>query len=146
MTPPSAPTPAAPPAPSRRTYAAKLAVAILLVAIAAFFALFGGLIISKIFAEYKDSPDSTYLTIGGASLAISALFATAALLMVSPTRRRAGWAILAVLALLASALPYAAMVGPVGYGVDAALGLLALGCALAYVMAAMRPWRGGLGQ
>lgn len=146
MIPPTTPTPAAPPALSRRTYAAKLVVGVPLAAIAAFFAWFGGLIISKIFAEYKDSPDATYLTIGGASLAISALFATAALLMVSPTRRRAGWVILAVLALLASALPYAAMVGPVGYAVNGALALLVLGSALAYVMAAMHPWRGGPGQ
>jgi hypothetical protein len=105
-----------------------------LVVIAAFLAWYGGFIISKIFADYKDSPDSTYLTVGGASLAVSALFATAALLTVSPARHRRGWLVLAVVALVASAMPYASMIGPVGYAANAALALLAVGSALAYLV------------
>ncbi len=113
---------------------AKLVVAIPLGLIAAFLAWYGGFIISKVFAEYKDSSDATYLIVGGTSLAISALFAAVALLTVSPTRYRWGWLVLAVLALLASALPYAAMVGSVGYAVNAAVALLAVGSALAHLV------------
>jgi len=113
---------------------AKLVVVIPLGLIAAFLALYGGSIIAIIFAEYKDGSDATYLTIGGTSLAVSALFAIAALLTVSPTRYRWGWLVLAVLALLASALPYAAMVGSVGYAVNAAVALLAVGSAFVYLV------------
>jgi hypothetical protein len=113
---------------------AKLVVVIPLLVIAAFFAWYAGFIISNVFADYKDSPDATYLKIGGACLVISALFAAVALLAVSPTRPRWGWLVLAVLALLASALPYTAMIGWVGYGVHAILVLLAFGSVLAYLM------------
>jgi hypothetical protein len=124
--------------PSMKWYLAKLAIAIPLGIIAAFLAWYGGFIISKIFADYKDSPDSAYLTIGGASLAVSALFATAALLTVSPARHRRGWLVLAVVALVASAMPYASMIGSVGYAANAALALLAVGSALAYLVASGR--------
>ena len=86
---------------------AKLAVAIPLAVVAAFLAWNGGLIISIVFDDYKDSPDSTYLTIGGGLLGMSALFATAALLTVSGAPHRLVWLVLAVVAFLASALPNA---------------------------------------
>jgi hypothetical protein len=113
---------------------ARLAVAIPLAVVAAFLAWNGGLIISIVFDDYKDSPDCTYLTVGGTSLAIAGMFATAALLTVSGAPHRVGWLVLAVLAFLASALPYASMVGAIGYAVNAALALLVVGCALAYLM------------
>ena len=118
---------------------ARLAVAVPLVVIAAFLAFYGGFIISIIFDDYKDSPDSTYLTVGGTSLAISGMLATAALLTVSAAPHRLGWLMLAVVAFLASALPYASMVGAVGYVANAALALLAVGCAVACIV------RGGQG-
>jgi putative Mn2+ efflux pump MntP len=113
---------------------ARLAIAIPLGMIAAFLAFNGGFIISIIFDDYKDSPDSAYLGIGGTSLAISALFATAALLTLSTAPHRVRWLVLAVLALVASALPYASMVGAVGYAANATLALLAIGCATAYLV------------
>ena len=119
---------------STKGHLAKLAIAIPLGIIAAFLAFYGGFIISIIFDDYKDSPDSTYLTIGGGLLGISALFATAALLTVSTAPHRLGWLVLAVLALLASALPYSSMVGAVGYAANAALALLAVACAAAYLV------------
>ena len=112
---------------------ARLAIAIPLGIIAAFLAWYGGFIISIIFDDYKDSPDSAYLGVGGTSLAISALFATAALLTLSTAPHRVRWLVLAVLALVASALPYASMVGAVGYAANATLTLLAVGCAAAYL-------------
>ena len=113
---------------------ARLVVAVPLVVIAALLAFYGGFIISIIFDDYKDSPDSTYLVVGGTSLAISGMFATAALLTVSAAPHRFGWLVLAVVAFLASALPYASMVGAVGHAANAALALLTVGCALAYLM------------
>jgi hypothetical protein len=117
---------------------AKLMTIVSLVVIAVFFAWYGGFIISKIFAEYKDSSDATYLTTGGVSLAISALFATAALLTVSQAGRRWGWLALAMLALLGAVLPYAAVVGSVGYALNAALILLAAGSTVAYLVGVVR--------
>jgi peptidoglycan/LPS O-acetylase OafA/YrhL len=117
---------------------ARLAVAVPLVVIAAFLAFYGGFIISIIFDDYKDSPDSTYLTVGGTSLAISGMLATAALLTVSAAPHRLGWLMLAVVAFLASALPYASMVGAVGYAANAALALLAVGCAVACIVGSGR--------
>jgi len=110
-----------------------LVVAAVLLIIAAFFAWYGGFIISLVFADYKDSSDSTYLTIGGGYLAISALFATAALLTASPTRQQVRWLVLSVLALLAAALPYADVIGPPGYAVNVALALLAAGSLVTYL-------------
>jgi hypothetical protein len=118
---------------------AKLVVAIPMAVVAAFLAWNGGFIISIIFDDYKDSPDSTYLIVGGTSLAIAGMFATAALLTLSAAPHRLGWLLLAVVAFLGSALPYASMVGVIGYAVNAALALLVVGCALAYLM------RGGRG-
>ena len=110
-----------------------LVVAAVLIIIAAFFAWYGGFIISKIFADYKDSSDATYLTMGGGLLAISALFATAALLTASPPRQQVRWLVLSVLALLAAALPYADMIGSPGYAVNVAVALLAAGSIVTYL-------------
>ena len=112
----------------------RLALAIPLVLVAAFLAWYGGFIIVDALIDYSADRDVTYLTVGGASLAVSALFATAALLTVSPARHRRGWLVLAVVALVASAMPYASMIGPVGYAANAALALLAVGSALAYLV------------
>ena len=124
---------------------AKLVVAIPLGVTAAFLAWYGGFIISIIFDDYKDSPDSTYLTIGGGLLGMSALFATAALLTLSGAPHRIGWLVLAVVGLLASALPYASVVGEAGYAANALLALLAIGCAGAYlVRGGRRPASGAM--
>jgi len=119
---------------SMKSHLAKLAIAIPLGVVAVLLAFYGGFIISIIFDDYKDSPDSAYLGVGGTSLAISALFASAALLTLSTAPHRVHWLVLAVIAFLASALPYASMVGAVGYTANAALALLAVGCAAAYLV------------
>jgi len=118
---------------------AKLAIAVPLAAIAAFLAWYGGFVISNVFDEYKDSPDATYIAIGGASLAIAALFASAALLTLSGTRHPRGWLVVALVAAVASALPYAAMVGWPAYAVNATLALVAVGSALSFVLGGSRP-------
>ena len=109
-----------------------------LLVIAAFLAWYGAFIISKVFADYKDSPATTYLTIGGTSLVISALFATAALLTISPARQQVRWLVVSALALLAAALPYADMVGSAGYALNIALALLAVGSIVTYLLRTVR--------
>ncbi len=118
---------------------AKLAIGIPLAAIAVFLAWYGGFVISIVFDEYKDSTDATYIAIGGTSLAIAALFASAALLTLSRTRRPRGWLVLALVAAVASALPYAAMVGWPAYAVNATFALVAVGSALTFVLGGSRP-------
>ncbi len=118
---------------------AKLAIGIPLAAIAAFLAWYGGFVISIVFDEYKDSADATYIAIGGTSLAIAALFACAALLTLSRTRQPRGWLVLALVATVASALPYAAMVGWPAYAVNATLALVAVGSAVTFVRGGSRP-------
>jgi len=112
---------------------AKWATAALLGGIAAFLAWYGSFIISKVFDEYKDSSDATYLSIGGVALAISALFAITALLVVSKTHHPRGWLVVAVLALVAAALPYVSILGSAGLVLNGVLALLAAGSALAYL-------------
>lgn len=104
----------------------RLAIALPLFVVAAFFLWFGGFVISNVFSDYKDSSDVTYLTIGGLSILIAGVFAAAALLMVCPSRRF-GWLLLALVALVVTPLPYAGMVGDIGYAVNALLATLALG-------------------
>lgn len=118
---------------------AKLAIAVSLAAIAAFLAWYGGFAIFNVFDEYKDSPDATYIAIGGASLAVAALFASAALLTLSGTRHPLGWLVVALVAAMASALPYAAMAGSPAYAVNATLALVAVGSALSFVLGSSRP-------
>jgi hypothetical protein len=110
-----------------------LIIAAVLLLIAAFFAWYGAVIISNIFADYKDSSNATYLIIGGGSLAISALIATAALLTACPPRQQLRWLVLSILALPAAALPYADMVGLPGYAVNVVLALLAAGSIVTYL-------------
>ena len=111
-----------------------LLIAAVLLGLAGFFAWWGGLILANVFADYKDSSNATYLTVGSQLLVLSALFAAAALLVASPARHQMRWAVLSVLALLAAALPYAGAIGWAGgYTVNAALALLAAGFAVTHV-------------
>ncbi len=113
--------------------ASRLLTALPLSTVAAFFLWFGGFITSKVFDEYKDSADSTYLTIGGLSIAIGAMFAIGALLTVlGPSKKPYIWLLLALVALVASPLPYADMVGAPGYAVNGLLALLAVGSFIAF--------------
>jgi peptidoglycan/LPS O-acetylase OafA/YrhL len=118
---------------------ARLTIGIALVAIAAFLTWYGGFVISLVFDEYQDSPDATYIAIGGTSLAVAAFFALAALLTLSRTRRPRGWLVLALIAAVASALPYTSMIGWPGYAVNATLALVAVGSALTFVLGGSRP-------
>jgi hypothetical protein len=113
---------------------ARLTIGIALAATAAFLIWYGGFVISLVFDEYQASPDATYLAFGGASLAVAGLFAAAALLMLSRTRHPRGWLVLALIASVASALPYAEMVGWPAYAVNVTLALLAVGSALTFVL------------
>ncbi|MDP2673373.1 MAG: hypothetical protein Q8Q00_00495 [Dehalococcoidia bacterium] len=114
---------------------ARLAAAAVLVGIAGFFAFLAGVIISKVFAEYKDNADAVYIAFGSVALAISALFAAAALLALAPGRHPQGWLVLALVAAVASALPYAEAMGNTAFIVNGVLAALAIGAATAHLRA-----------
>ena len=117
---------------------ARLAAAAVLVGIAGFFAFLGGVIISKVFAEYKDNADYVYIAFGSTALAISAVFAAGALLALVPRKHPHGWMVLAVIAAAASALPYAEALGSTAYVVNGVLALLAIASAVTYLRTAPR--------
>ena len=104
----------------------------------ALLALAGGFIVVDALIGYSADSDVSYLILGCFSLLLSALFASAALLAVSWARYRWGWFVLAVLGLLATAVLYTGMIGSVGYALQAALALLAVGSALAYLVGSGR--------
>jgi len=114
----------------------RLAAAVLLAAISGFLAFAGGVAISKVFAEYKDSPDAVYIGFGGGYLAVSVLFAAAALQTVSRTGHPHRWLALTLAAVVASAFPYAEAVGNTGYIVNGVLALLAIASAVTYLRTA----------
>ena len=117
---------------------ARFVVVAILAGIAGFAAFFGSTIIAKVFDEYKDSPDAVYIGVGGTALAISALFAAAALLTLAPGRHPQGWLALTLVTVVASALPYAEAVGNTGYIVNGVLALLAIASAVTYLRTAPR--------
>jgi uncharacterized membrane protein len=86
-------------------------VGVVLASIAGFAAWFGSIIIAKVFGECKDSPDAVYIRVGGTALAVSAVFAAAALLALAPGRHPRGWLGVALVSAVASAFPYAAALG-----------------------------------
>jgi uncharacterized membrane protein len=113
----------------------RLATTAVLAGIAGFAAFWGSVIISNVFAEYKDNADAVYIAFGSTALAISALFAAGALLALAPGKHPRGWMTLAVVAAVASALPYAAAAGDTAYIVNGVLAALAIGAAAAHVRA-----------
>lgn len=116
--------------------AVRLPVAALFAAISGFLAFSGGVAISNVFAEYKDSPDAVYVGFGVGYLALSVLFAAAALQTLAPTRHPRRWLALALAALVGGAFPYAALVGWPAYALNATLVLLAVSAAAKYLRAA----------
>ena len=114
----------------------RLAAAIVLLATAGFLAFLGSVVISNLWDDYKDSPDAVYIAIGSACLTLSALFAAGALLALVPGKHPRGWMVLAVIAAVTSALPYAEGVGNTAYVVNGVLALLAIASALTYLRTA----------
>lgn len=59
----------------------------LLLAFGSFFCVWGSYVALKVFDDYKDSPDSTYLMFGIPLLAFGSIFVTAGVLIVLSVRR-----------------------------------------------------------
>ncbi len=78
----------------------------LLLVPAVFFSYFGILIAAKVFDDYQDSPDSTYLVVGAAALGVAATFVVSATIVLADKPLRwltiAGAALVLAAALLAS--------------------------------------------
>ena len=117
---------------------ARLASAAVLAGIAGFTAFWGSVIISNVFAEYKDNADAVYIAFGSIALAISVLFAAAALLTLAPGRHPQGWLALTLVTVVASALPYAEAMGDTAYVINGVLALLAIASAVTYLRTARR--------
>jgi hypothetical protein len=114
----------------------RLPAAVLLAGISGFLAFAGGAAISNVFGEYKDSPDAVHTGFGAGYLAVSGLFAAAALGTLSRARHPYRWLAITIAALIAGVFPYAALVGWPAYALNAALAFLAVGSAAAYLTSA----------
>jgi len=115
------------------------ALAVLMAAIAGFLVFAGGAALANLFREYKDSSDAVYIGFGVGYLAVAVLFAAAALQTVSQAHHPVRWLALTLAAMVCSAFPYAVVVGWPAFALNAALVLLALGSAAAYLKAQARP-------
>jgi hypothetical protein len=108
-------------------------IAAILAALALVLGVWGILVISMIFAEYKDSVNSTYLTIGGVGIVGSLLLISAAALCVYRPGRSRLWLMLSMASLIASMVPYIPLIGGLGYLLHGVFVLLALGAIYVYV-------------
>jgi hypothetical protein len=115
-----------------------VSLALLLGATALLLAVFGGLTIAQVFDDYQDSAGSVYVTIGAIELLVGTVFGIAALLTLTGAHHPRGWLGVAALAFAGSVLPYADLVGTLGFVANAGLGLLAVGAAVTYLRPAGR--------
>ena len=117
----------------------RYALAVLLAAIAALLTVGAAGALSNLFRDYKDSSDAVYIGFGVGYLAVAVLFAAAAMQTLSEARHPSRWLAPTLAAMVCSAFPYAVVVGWPAYALNAALGLLALGSAAAYLRSPSRP-------
>lgn len=93
----------------------------------------GGYVVSLAFRSNQDSPDSTYFVVGGLGLAASGLLLWGALFVLSPSIAREKTLRLFIeVALILAVLPYAALIGGIGYVLNGALATVAFGFIVVY--------------
>ena len=115
------------------------AVAVLMAAIAAFLTFAAAATLTLPFRNHGEISDPVYIGFGVAYLTVAVFFATTAMQIVPEARPPSRWLALALAAMVCSAFPYAAFVGWPAYALNAALALLALGSAAAYLRSPARP-------
>jgi len=115
------------------------ALAVLLAAIAVFLTFAAAGAFSDSFQDHEDMSGAAYIGFGVCYLAVAVPFAAAAIQIVPEKRHPSRWLALALAAMVCSAFPYAELVGWPAYALNAALALLALGSAAAYLKAQTRP-------
>jgi len=99
----------------------------ILLALGGFFCVWGGYVALKVFDDYKDSSDSTYLIFGTPLLAIGLILVAAGGFVVLSGESPSRWLMLAGAAFVAGAIPYGELLGGPSY----ALNFLLLAMALA---------------
>jgi hypothetical protein len=85
--------------------ATRIAFAVALLAYAALIARRAWEAADNVFADYKDSPDGVYLSIGATMFSVALLIAAAAVVIAWPSARRYGYLVIALLAATASIVP-----------------------------------------
>ena len=115
------------------------ALAVLLAAIAVFLTFAAAGAFSDSLRNHEDMSGTAYIGFGVGYLAVAVLFAAAAMQIVPEPRHPSRWLALTLAAMVCSAFPYAALAGWPAYALNAALALLALGSAAAYLKAQTRP-------
>jgi hypothetical protein len=105
----------------------RLLIAVPLLCIAAFLLIVATGALTKIFADYKDSNDSTYLIVGAFAIFTASLFALLAFLAAVGEPKSYVALLVAVLAFAATPLPYAQGTGSsIGYAMNLLLAVLAI--------------------
>lgn len=85
--------------------AARIALAVVLLAYVALITRRAWEAADNVFADYKDSPDGVYLSIGAIMFSAALLVAAAAVVIAWPSARRYGYLVIALLAAIASIVP-----------------------------------------
>jgi len=110
----------------------RYALAVLLAAIAAFLTVAAGGALFDSLRNHEDMSGAAYIGFGVGSLAVAVLFAAAAMQIVPEARHPSRWLAPTLAAMVCSAFPYT---GWPAYALNAALALVALGSAAAYLKA-----------
>lgn len=106
--------------------ALRLLIAVPLLCIAAFLLIAANGALTNIFAEYKDSDDSTYLIFGSFAIFTASLLAFSSFLAAVGEPRSYLALLVAILAFAATPLPYSPAIGSsLGYAINLLLAVLA---------------------
>jgi len=92
-----------------------------------------GLTAARAFDDAPGRSAATYALLGVGLLVIAGLFAAAAVFLLRQQANPRAWLALAVIAVLASFVPYPGFIGPAGFLLNAVLTVLAAGCLVANV-------------
>jgi O-antigen/teichoic acid export membrane protein len=105
----------------------RLLIAVPLLCIAGFLLIAANGALTKIFAEYKDSDDSTYLIFGSFAIFTASLLAFSSFLAAVGEPRSYVALLVAILAFAATPLPYSQGIGSsIGYAINLLLAVLAI--------------------
>jgi drug/metabolite transporter (DMT)-like permease len=107
-------------------------IGVLAAALAALFASWAGLLLSRMSNGDSDMSSGFFATMGAILLAVAGLLAVTCLVSLSRTRHEVTWLTVAVAAFLASAVPYVAIFGMPGIAVHATLLAVAAYSAVSY--------------
>jgi hypothetical protein len=111
--------------------AVRVVLAGTLVLISVALLLFGLVVLSNLFADYKDSPDATYILIGRASIGLAAMAAAGAFACV--VRFQPAVSLVAALALPLSLVPYSRAFGDAAWVANVSMAFVFLAALVAWL-------------